>query len=225
MVVRVMVTGMFAGDEPLHPELADRLFLGYDDSHLLSHPLVVDAFYVEAMNPHYNRLYEQKKLAAETARTAEDWHRYVFLHEKPYRRQALWGIRDRVKSHRQWWELVREVWMTVEFPSSELDQWIRLFTLRKRGRHHMSDAPISELPELVTVYRGTGHRDWPGLSWTRDRDQAVWFARRFAPANPTLQTASVTHSQIIARIEGRGEQEIVCLPWAPSAIQTQQLAS
>jgi len=70
------------------------------------------------------------------------------------------------------------------------------------------------LAETVTIYRGYQYNaSMRGMSWTVDRDRAIWFARRFARrAAPKLATVTVARSKILAYFDGRNESEVVVLP-------------
>ena len=76
--------------------------------------------------------------------------------------------------------------------------------------------PLPEdMPETVTVWRGTSAltraQAVRGLSWTLDRDQACWFAMRFAERNgsPLVLTARVPRSEILLYTDERNEREAV----------------
>jgi hypothetical protein len=81
----------------------------------------------------------------------------------------------------------------------------------------MSDEGLrifDSLPEQIEVWRGTSHkRGLAGLSWTRDRAMAVFFARRFCSAKrvPLLAKGIVEKRDVIAYFGGRGEREIVSM--------------
>ena len=70
----------------------------------------------------------------------------------------------------------------------------------------------NDLPEFVKVYRGycsdTGHLD--GLSWTPDKQRAIWFASRYPNKSPTLAAGEIHKDNIAAIILGR-EQEYIIL--------------
>ncbi|WP_373509220.1 hypothetical protein [Thiocapsa sp.] len=82
-------------------------------------------------------------------------------------------------------------------------------------RHYAAFPLPEDMPETVTVWRGTSALTRPqavrGLSWTLDRDLACWFAMRFADRNgsPLLLTARVPRSEIMLDTDERNEREAV----------------
>lgn len=77
----------------------------------------------------------------------------------------------------------------------------------------------AELPKgEITIWRGVNDPDdGRGISWTRDKDKAAWFAKRFARLNgkdktPAVFEATVFPENVLACFDGRGEQEVVVDP-------------
>ena len=75
---------------------------------------------------------------------------------------------------------------------------------------------LNAMPKVFTVYRGVAHVEASrGMSWTIDREKALWFARRFAgddKRTPLLITANVRRIDVMAHYLGRNESEIVVMP-------------
>jgi hypothetical protein len=68
-----------------------------------------------------------------------------------------------------------------------------------------------------TVFRGVAgkgaKRRLRGISWTADRDRAIWFAKRFAGRGletPAVFCAVITAAQVYAYTNDRKEQEFLC---------------
>lgn len=85
--------------------------------------------------------------------------------------------------------------------------------LKKAFRY--ADFETSHLPSKFTIYRGGSgdfHTIAGGVSWTRNRDCACWFAMynagRFKGA-PIVLRREVTRRDVLAHINSRGEDEIV----------------
>lgn len=67
---------------------------------------------------------------------------------------------------------------------------------------------------LLTVYRGVNYNGLPeGLSWTTDKNKAIWFANRFKGNNPRVYKLDIDISKdadsILAYFSSRNEQEVV----------------
>ena len=77
-----------------------------------------------------------------------------------------------------------------------------------------ADFEKSHLPSRFTIYRG-GYGEffdqaW-GISWTRNRDCACWFAMRRAnpKAAPIVLRREVTRRGVLAHVDTRNEDEII----------------
>lgn len=210
---------MMVKDEPLDPELAQWI----DDSStlgpMIKHPLVYDITGVQFPAPANARL-KAKKAALEQAMAEKRWESAVFLHERPHRAHALWKIaveHGAEISNEDYWGLVGAVWVDSENIWQNEEEWEYLFASERPGREHMMDeeeqAALAALPDTLTVYRGcTAELNEDGLSWTLDRNRAVWFAKRFAGVHegePVVHVGEVSKSQVIAHFLGRNESEIV----------------
>jgi hypothetical protein len=77
--------------------------------------------------------------------------------------------------------------------------------------------------DRLTIYRGIGHvKGRNGLSWTLDREKAIWFARRFVgvrSGRSSLLTARAYKSDVHALLLGRKEQEVVIDKFQITAIE------
>lgn len=76
-------------------------------------------------------------------------------------------------------------------------------------------ATFRALPESLTIYRGADLSEYAaddyGLSWTRDRETAEFFAWRFNPNDKTRAVFSTTirAAEVLAYFNTRREQEII----------------
>lgn len=203
-----------AHDEPLHPDLDPWVEEeGGPLGRMLRHPLV----YAVPLVHHgmVNHAYEVKRAALEKAVRDRDLHTYVFLHERPYRFEALLAGRERIQPDSdQWWAVVGDVWIDSENLWQHADEWRELLALPD-ARAIMTDderEALAALPDVVTVWRGcqaTLNED--GLSYTLDRRRAEWFAVRFSGRgdHEVLVEATVPRDRIVAYLTRRGEDEIV----------------
>jgi hypothetical protein len=193
--------------EPLDPELQDWL----EDSpfgRCIKHPLVYQVpMYAAGMA---NRQLAHKREALSRALADDDWHSYVFLHERPYRLQALIALHERGVDPEAFEKLAVSVWSDSENIWQNHDEWRQVFEWTGSG------FDLDELPrEELTVYRGAQEDlNEEGFSWTLDRDLAEWFARRLPrddhPA--VVITGKVHRDYVIAHVTSRGENEIVTDP-------------
>jgi hypothetical protein len=208
--------------ENLHAELIPYIEKS-SFGHSLRHPLVYSVPYFEQSNKHLNKFFAHKKERLERSITDHDWNSFVFLHERPYRVDALEEVmfRYEVEDPNIIWPLVRSVWIDSENIHQNFDRWRDIWEngpprrsikcMEATERH-----ALNALPKEFKVYRGVAHVEASrGMSWTTNREKALWFARRFeADKNrtPLLITANVHRSDVIAYYLGRGENEIVIMP-------------
>jgi hypothetical protein len=206
-------------DEPLCAELAERVIWDRKSFPVLSHPLVVVAPYCPGVTDNlYNNLLKDKRTALMRAFADNDWNTYVFLHERPYRLEALIGLKNAGKlNDRTLADLIGQVWTDCESPHVNLDHWIVLFkhVIDPAGLMTDGDREVwSILRDIksVTVYRGQHVDGKPtGISWTLNRDKAEWFANRWGVDGHVLKRA-VPGSRLLAYFSGRGEDEVIILP-------------
>ncbi|AYR03157.1 hypothetical protein SEA_OCTOBIEN14_9 [Gordonia phage Octobien14] len=206
--------------EPLDHELA----LHMQDGPLgpaIKHPLVCDLF---APPGFYSILNERLRFKKESvAKAIEDkrWEAAVWLHEKPFRADALAKIaRESILTDRQYWELVGAVWTNTENAWECASVWRHLWgSSRPMRGNAMSEedhhALRVEMGDELTIYRGhdASYADSEfGLSWTLSYDKAVWFAGRFGAAAPSVVKGTVNTDDVLAFFTNRGEQEIVVFP-------------
>lgn len=224
-VAKEAVAPDWAGEDPfnldrLHPDL--RACVGSDG--WLRHPLVqmMGAPLVNVANQQY----EAKRKAIARALKAKDFGAYLAMFEKPYRlpeldRMYSEGILTEAQTRRQ----LAWVWSNIEFPHQYGDMPLDLF--RAVGFTHdieVADRPkknahlhrASDILEWKTapIFRGQRHGDPYGISWTLDRDMAIWFASRLRRAGevPLLVSGTVARPRTLGYFTGRGEAEIVVAP-------------
>jgi hypothetical protein len=217
--------------EPLHPDLAEHL---YEESFgpALKHPLVFSVPHFSVLNKHMNLMFEQKKKSLKEAISESAWHRFVFLHERPYRINALEEVlfTHEVDDPEVIWPLIGHSWTDSDNINQCLSQWIGIWDIGAGGREKvMDDAErdaLAAMPDTLTIYRGVGHVDAvAGLSWTTSVDTAIWFAKRYEHGDrtPMVSTGKVQKSDVLAHFLGRSENEIVVLPDAVSNIEVVNL--
>ena len=157
----------------------------------------------------------RKRMAAEIDRG--DLIHIFLLMNTPYHLVFLKYIEPYL-SDKDLAERLADVWVSTENPNQDADCTIPYLTkLFKRcdKRYLMTpeDYEVYEnLPEQFTVYRGVAvGRAHNGLSWTRNKEKAIWFANRFNTKSKRgyLLTTVVNKSDVLAYFNTRGEEEIL----------------
>lgn len=212
----------------LDPELADHLREGVVGGSAIKHPLVQSMFHHPRMNAMANaQLAEKRKRLAE-AETGGDWHTYVFLHERPWRAEALAEIADRLDGP-TYWALLSVVWIDSENIVEMRWLWDELLADDRDGRedimHDDELVELAELPDVIKVFQGHTTERNDGWSWTTQRHTAEWFARRFADLeqdSPRVSVGVVRKSAVLAYFTRRSEAEVLVDPEAVELIDTYQ---
>lgn len=206
-------------------ETLDKSLIRYTFNGTVHHPLVVATLTTDASV--INRTYRHKVVAVARAKANRDWGLFVLLHAKPYRLDALvvatkHGLKDKPS---EFWDLVGLVWLGTENARQHPIIWRRLWSEAVEGRRAcMSEEDLrifDNLPEKIEVWRGTSHkRGVAGLSWTLDREKAVWFAQRFCTESrvPLLAAGMVEKRDVLAYFGERGEREIISMKVATVSV-------
>jgi hypothetical protein len=197
--------------EQLHPDLAEHLFespVGIS----LSHPLVQDLSVDPNCAAQVNWRYRKKLTAIDEAIEKRNWSSYIWLHERPFRLDAFIVIAAEL-SHKEFWTQLSEVWTDSENIWQYLDYWRSLWNEERPSKHHAMDASerkaFKRLPGEIVIFRGIcENHTVNGMSWTLDRDKAIWFATRNSGPH-VLLTARAKQGDAHALLLARNENEIV----------------
>ncbi|MBV8324661.1 MAG: hypothetical protein JO049_28800, partial [Hyphomicrobiales bacterium] len=114
--------------------------------------------------------------------------------------------------------MVGNVWTDSENVFQNIGEWKRVWShnpaLREFCMEEGEREALAALPDGLTVWRGTARqRSIRGLSWTLDRDKAIWFAKRFPMRRraPRLVEGFVHKRHVLAYFWERKEKEIVSM--------------
>lgn len=207
--------------EPLHDELKPYVQqVGGKGLYMLNHPLVqIAPFNEEIEAARANWYLEEKKRIRAEYLFKNNYHGYVFVHERPYRVQALvvlLNMKGDLIKDREYWELVASAWTDSENIWQNRQDWQRLWRVKRPCRLYVMDdderAFFASLPMNMTVYRGVHgktKRTLRGMSWTLSWEKAEWFAKRYKREEPLILTAHVKKENVLAYFGGRNEREIV----------------
>jgi hypothetical protein len=213
---------MMTRQEPIHPDLAPYLREGRM-GRMIHHPLVVDFMIDVDRCAVINTRYLYKKQAIDDALDDADWGRYVGLHERPYRLEALIDCLDEGLTDAEpkvIGEVLSYVWTDSENIYENFFEWETILQDKALAGGWLATMDESErkvfdnLPDVVTVYRGTNCEEGvKGFSWTLDRAKAKWFAKRFANKDNDclIVHGTVAKTDVVAYFDNRNEKEIVAL--------------
>lgn len=207
--------------EPLCEELQPYL-RHYGKFKGINHPLVQEIpLFDESRCALVNRrlLHKQEQIAK--AIDNRDWDRFIMLHERPYRFGAMQELmRNNQLSDTELARLVGDVWTDSENIWQHQDAWLAVWRTLKQPHLTMDDAErqawqhFGRLKGPLVIYRGINqpNHNPNGMSWSLDRDKALWFAKRLSPRGPRLLRGQVMPDAVFAYFVGRGENEVVVDP-------------
>lgn len=145
-----------------------------------------------------------------------------FLLRKPYWLAFTKAIID-VLPINTFSELLGFMWTEIENPNGDINVSVtELCKWFKRAKKHIlmneEDYEVfCNFPNEFQVFRGVSvGRNPKGLSWTRNIDEAEWFAHRFDTSEQKgyIQSAIIDKSQVFAYFNTRKEEEVVVKPKA-----------
>jgi hypothetical protein len=157
-----------------------------------------------------------------------DWERFVFLHMRDRRWQALWEVALQIPQPTALGHLFRRVWVDSEDTRRNRAVIRKLVDLlgQRQGALNKLFTPgdvkmFKKLPEKFQIYRGAKSWNLSGMSWTLDVQRAVIFARftitdgceeELAPDRLGVvmeKTVSKSESRVLFCTDDRHEDEIV----------------
>lgn len=148
---------------------------------------------------------------------SDDLFRLLFLLNKPYYLYWLKIIKPFL-SPKDFTSLFREIWVLSENPNNDINVPLRevVSWLKKYPKDLFMDEEEKKLyyslPDTFTVYRGVSkNRNLLGLSYTLDKDKAIWFQERFKDDdNPGyLIELEVSKDNTFFYLNNRDEKEIL----------------
>lgn len=202
--------------EPLHPDLAACETVNGLGMRMIAHPLVHDLL---PINGYANRMYHQKRAMLAEAQAREDWHTCVFLHDRPYRCDALIDYvlgRDEstglpfsmttVGTEAR--EVVADVWTDSENIHQHVEDWLAITDGYVYGSPLLmgDQAAFDALPNPIEVWRGDCNDG--GWSWTTQRKTAEFFCRRWDEDNDLLH-GWVEKQYVFGYLTNRSESEVM----------------
>lgn len=207
--------------EALHPDLQPHLRDG-PAGKMLHHPLLINVMTLPGHHKADNMMYLHRRQAAEQSWQTQNWTRYVVLHERPYRAEALQRVLSAAGlsfDQRATWQLIKAIWIDSENVHEHDQFWAATWNkaASKLTLDAREQAAFDDLPDRVPVWHGMEREDGRtlGLSWTTDKGVAEWFAQRFARFNhrpASIAAGLVRKEHVKAFLLGRGEHEIIAFP-------------
>lgn len=124
-------------------------------------------------------------------------------------------------------DILRDAWVSTEFPHQmPIKRLTALFEQADLDKM-MDDtekAKLLALPDEITIYRGLPDQraKKKGLSWSVNRNKAMWFATRWNSKKARLVTAKINKKNVYMYTDARKEEEVVVNPARLKIIETTQ---
>lgn len=213
-----LIQGLLQLKEPLLPEL--RRHIKHKGTFLagIYHPLVMTSVFNDDHGAYANYLLRDGQNRLAKFRAEKNYAGAVLAYTQPYRLQ---GFMDEIKGadDKTYWKVLSLIWNTGEGAGSDHDLVLALFNSQRRHRESLMDEgerkTLKRLSDELTVYRGFFGRRAKSLSWTLDRNVALWFANRFKDVfnEPRyLIEGTASKKDVIAYFAGREESEVIIDP-------------
>lgn len=152
---------------------------------------------------------------------ADSVNKLLFIIRTPYWLLFLKYSKDYL-SKKDFSSLLGDIWTESENPNADVNVSIRTSASyfkqadKKVLMHEDEYLVYQSLPDELTVYRGVAPgRVKDGLSWTANRDKALWFAGRFNSDGKNqgyILSGIVKKKNVLAYLNRRGEDELVVYP-------------
>lgn len=186
------------------------------------HPFISNTMIYDRETQDFINLEEEENLAKYREKMSKkideaDLTYLYMLINKPYR-LAFIKYTESYLSSEDLAKFLADAWVSTENPNQDVNCPIPYLTrLFKRcdKRYLMTEEDYKvydSLPNEFTIYRGVTPGHTPkGLSWTRNKDKAIWFASRFNTGSKKgyLLTTVINKSDVLAYFNTRGEEEIL----------------
>jgi hypothetical protein len=163
---------------------------------------------------------------AEDALRKSDFARYLMWFEGHDRLSGFLQI-EPLLSDRDYWPMLRDVWLHSEIMLPHKDIWLRLLLSERKNRELLmteaDNLKFAAMGDQLTIYRGfASERSKDGISWTLNLERAKWFSlyagdprRRFMGSwgrLPRVVSGACLKSNVLAFFSQREEEEVVIDP-------------
>lgn len=138
---------------------------------------------------------------------ATEIYQLLMLIRDPYKMLWFKMCAEYVDDPADYADILKTCWSMEEWPSRDVN--VKIHEIVKLFKGADKSLMVGEIPETLKIYRGVNKGGSPyGLSWTTNLEIAQWFASRF-DCEGQVYTFEVPASAVLAKIEERGESEIV----------------
>lgn len=132
-----------------------------------------------------------------------DLEKWVFIHDRPFRLQALVEkIYDGLEFSGVF---IADVYIDSENPHVNIDTWKMLFSIHPIYMNEEEVVDFNELEDEIMIYRAG---DIKGISWTTNKDTAIWFSNRWSKSE-IIHEKLIKKTDCKAYLTRNGENEVI----------------
>lgn len=127
------------------------------------------------------------------------------------------------------WDLFHHIWLDSEYLNGNIDRDIlmTLFELNPKIEEQQDKLRDVYKSETIEIYRGEASKSVPfdegALSWTLDKERALFFANRFNSSKKLLLKAKVDICDVLAYFTERDESEVIVESCSLSDVTVEEL--
>lgn len=205
-----------AQKEPLDDVLKEWVFDTSFGAPMLKHPLIYMLMPIPGLA---NRAYKEKQAELDKAIAEEDWAGCVWLHERPWRLNALVeyvvGKDEDDVPYRaididpKWRSLIAAIWQDCENIAQHIPEWDRIMSGHNPGDPLIfcdNEEAWNALPDRIEVWRGDLNDG--GWSWSTERSVGEFFTS-YAGQTAPLVHGWVDKRNVFGYLHGRNESEVM----------------
>jgi hypothetical protein len=147
------------------------------------------------------------------------WREISHLFGSGHKFKWLVKNKDKIKDDKVYYQILRETYITTEFPLSECSKSELLSLFKDERKDYLSimnkdeKMYLDNLDDEVNVYRGINTHYYDenenGVSWTLNKEKGIWFGKRFVEDEQILLSGKVKKSDIVCYFNTRQEDEVI----------------
>lgn len=208
----LVLENIFINNDPLASSFLRADYIDVENKAylLISH---LDKEYLDMFNIHKRVFHQIDSLKN------KEYYSYLSMVERRHYSYVIYHLLDWLETESIdtdiIWNLFLHIWIDAEYLNGNIlgDILLELFRINPELKEHKSKLRAISNSDTIEVYRGEGSKsiayDEGAISWTIDKEKALFFANRFNSERKRLITAKVDIDDILAYLTERNESEVV----------------
>lgn len=201
----------------LHPDLKP-YYVETEFYSEIQHPLISSLPHLPEYTDSINQRYEKLKSYSQILYKKRRWQEYILLHQRKFRLEIFTKIAG-VLTDTEYWELLSTVYQDAIHHYYYRNTWLLLFNAPRKNKQTLitkeAKSFISNLPDIITIYRGCAVDDHKGFSWTLNKNVAEWYTHvHFIEYKfqTVIYQATIKKSDIVCLFQPNLNNEVIIHP-------------